>query len=113
MSAGSDSRRRSLFRPCIDLHDGQVKQIVGGSLKDEGPGPTTNFVVDKGAGAFAAMYRQDGLTGGHVIKLGKVRKRRRLMHDKPHDRHCSGNHPLGNALCIEPASLPGRRLTDT
>lgn len=74
MSVGSGDRRRSLFRPCIDLHDGQVKQIVGASLKDEGPGPTTNFVADKGAGAFADMYRQDGLTGGHVIKLGKVRK---------------------------------------
>jgi len=60
----------TLFRPCIDLHEGQVKQIVGGSLRDEGPGPVTNFVADRGAEFFAARYREDDLTGGHVIRLG-------------------------------------------
>jgi len=60
----------TLFRPCIDLHDGRVKQIVGGTLRDEGPGPTTNFVAAEGAGWFAARYREDDLPGGHVIKLG-------------------------------------------
>ena len=60
----------SLFRPCIDLHDGQVKQIVGGTLADSGAGLKTNFVSPHGAGFFAARYRSDGLTGGHVIKLG-------------------------------------------
>ena len=58
------------FRPCIDLHDGKVKQIVGGSLRDDGAGLRENFVSDETAGAFAARYRADGLTGGHVIKLG-------------------------------------------
>ncbi|QDT06450.1 1-(5-phosphoribosyl)-5-[(5-phosphoribosylamino)methylideneamino] imidazole-4-carboxamide isomerase [Rubripirellula lacrimiformis] len=58
------------FRPCIDLHDGQVKQIVGGSLRDEGGGPIENHVAEQSAGWFAAKYRDDGLTGGHVIKLG-------------------------------------------
>lgn len=48
------------FRPCIDLHQGQVKQIVGGTLKDQGPGPDTNFVADKGADEFASMYRKVG-----------------------------------------------------
>ena len=58
------------FRPCIDLHQGKVKQIVGGSLRDVGAGPTENFVSDRPAGWFAERFRDDGLTGGHVIKLG-------------------------------------------
>jgi phosphoribosylformimino-5-aminoimidazole carboxamide ribotide isomerase len=58
------------FRPCIDLHQGKVKQIVGGTLRDDGPGPRENFVASAGAGEFAAKFRGDGLTGGHVIKLG-------------------------------------------
>lgn len=58
------------FRPCIDLHQGKVKQIVGGSLRDEGAGPTENFVSDRPAGWFAKCFCDDGLTGGHVIKLG-------------------------------------------
>jgi len=59
------------FRPCIDLHDGKVKQIVGGSLRDHGPGPKENFVSDKSPAWFADRFRQDGLGGGHVIMLGK------------------------------------------
>lgn len=58
------------FRPCIDLHDGKVKQIVGGSLRDDGTGLRENFVSDESPAAFAARYRADALTGGHVIKLG-------------------------------------------
>ena len=58
------------FRPCIDLHQGKVKQIVGGSLRDEGAGPTENFVSDRPAEWFAQTFRDDRLTGGHVIKLG-------------------------------------------
>jgi len=58
------------FRPCIDLHDGKVKQIVGGTLRDSGAGPTENFVSEKPSGWFAEKFRKDGLTGGHVIKLG-------------------------------------------
>ncbi len=60
----------TLFRPCIDLHEGKVKQIVGGSLADAGPGPVTNFVAEQGPEYFAALYRQDDLPGGHLIKLG-------------------------------------------
>jgi phosphoribosylformimino-5-aminoimidazole carboxamide ribotide isomerase len=56
------------FRPCIDLHDGQVKQIVGGSLNDDGA--KTNFVSDRDATFYAALYQQHNLTGGHVISLG-------------------------------------------
>ena len=56
------------FRPCIDLHEGKVKQIVGGSLSDEGA--DENFVSAKGAAWYAALYREKGLSGGHVIMLG-------------------------------------------
>ncbi len=58
------------FRPCIDLHEGRVKQIVGGSLRDVGAGPIENHVADQPALWFAAKYRDDGLVGGHVIMLG-------------------------------------------
>lgn len=58
------------FRPCIDLHDGKVKQIVGGSLRDQGGGPQENFVSEKPPSWFAALFREQGVQGGHVIKLG-------------------------------------------
>jgi phosphoribosylformimino-5-aminoimidazole carboxamide ribotide isomerase len=58
------------FRPCIDLHQGVVKQIVGGSLRDDGPGPVENFVSDQSPAWFAKKFREDALGGGHVIQLG-------------------------------------------
>ena len=58
------------FRPCIDLHDGQVKQIVGGTLTDSGAGPQENFVSDRSPSWFAELYRDAELKGGHVIQLG-------------------------------------------
>lgn len=58
------------FRPCIDLHQGKVKQIVGGSLRDDGSQPTENFVSPHPPAWFAAKFREDSLTGGHVIQLG-------------------------------------------
>ena len=58
----------TLFRPCIDLHQGKVKQIVGGSLSDSGA--QTNFVSEYDAAYYANLYRQKQLTGGHVIALG-------------------------------------------
>ena len=60
----------SLFRPCIDLHNGQVKQIVGSTLTDSGSSPRTNFVAEHDSAWYAELYRSDNLTGGHVIKLG-------------------------------------------
>ncbi|KAF8450714.1 Phosphoribosylformimino-5-aminoimidazole carboxamide ribotide isomerase [Boletus edulis BED1] len=67
----ADCRRRSRFRPCIDLHDGKVKQIVGGTLSDDNPGALrTNFVASQSAGDFARLYKEYDLQGGHVIKLG-------------------------------------------
>lgn len=59
------------FRPCIDLHQGVVKQIVGSTLDDgDAAAVTTNFEAQRPAGWFAHRYRRDGLTGGHVICLG-------------------------------------------
>lgn len=87
----SSTRRRSLFRPCIDLHNGQVKQIVGGTLSDQSPGSLrTNFVASyvqyipspqnttitnsimysHPSAWFAELYKNHHLEGGHVIKLG-------------------------------------------
>lgn len=57
------------FRPCIDIHNGKVKQIVGGSLKDDGDRASTNFASELGADYYAELYRKDGLKGGHVIML--------------------------------------------
>jgi phosphoribosylformimino-5-aminoimidazole carboxamide ribotide isomerase len=64
------------FRPCIDLHQGQVKQIVGGSLNDEGA--DTNYVSPYDAGYYAKLYQEHNLTGGHVIALGPGNKEEAL-----------------------------------
>lgn len=58
------------FRPCIDLHNGQVKQLVGSSLSGNDNDLKTNFVSSHSAEYYADIYRKDGLLGGHVIKLG-------------------------------------------
>ena len=57
------------FRPCIDIHNGEVKQIVGGSLNDENDQAVENFTARQGADYFARLYQKDGLRGGHVILL--------------------------------------------
>lgn len=57
------------FRPCIDIHNGKVKQIVGGSLLDEQNQAEENFVSEKDAAWFAEMYAKKGLKGGHIILL--------------------------------------------
>jgi phosphoribosylformimino-5-aminoimidazole carboxamide ribotide isomerase len=59
-----------VFRPCIDLHEGKVKQIVGGTLEADPGRLQTNFVSDRPAAWYAGLYRQDGLKGGHIIMLG-------------------------------------------
>lgn len=42
----AQARRRSVFRPCIDLHNGEVKQIVGGTLhEDDASRLKTNFIA--------------------------------------------------------------------
>ena len=60
------------FRPCIDIHNGKVKQIVGGSLKDEGDQAAENFVAGQDAAFFAKLYQKHGLLGGHIILLNPV-----------------------------------------
>ena len=57
------------FRPCIDIHNGKVKQIVGGSLRDEGNQATENFASEMDADYYADLYRKDSLKGGHIILL--------------------------------------------
>ena len=57
------------FRPCIDIHNGKVKQIVGGSLKDEGDQAAENFVAEQDGAFFAGLYQSYGIQGGHIILL--------------------------------------------
>lgn len=57
------------FRPCIDIHNGKVKQIVGATLTDAGNQAAENFVAEKNADYYASLYKENGLTGGHVILL--------------------------------------------
>ncbi|MCD8149569.1 MAG: phosphoribosylformimino-5-aminoimidazole carboxamide ribotide isomerase [Clostridiales bacterium] len=57
------------FRPCIDIHNGKVKQIVGGSLRDEENVAQENFISEQDAAFYAELYRQRLIRGGHVILL--------------------------------------------
>ena len=59
-------------RQCIDIHNGKVKQIVGGSLKDEGNQASTNFTSELDAAWYARQYQKDHLKGGHIILLNPV-----------------------------------------
>ena len=60
------------FRPCIDIHNGKVKQIVGSSLKDAGNQAKENFVSAQDAKFYADFYKKDGIKGGHIILLNPV-----------------------------------------
>lgn len=60
------------FRPCIDIHNGKVKQIVGGSLKDAGNQAQENFVSEQDAAFYASLYKEKGLKGGHIILLNSA-----------------------------------------
>lgn len=57
------------FRPCIDIHNGKVKQIVGSTLKDEKDSAKENFVSEKNAAYYAGLYKASHLKGGHIILL--------------------------------------------
>ena len=57
------------FRPCIDIHNGKVKQIVGGSLQDQGDQAQENYVAEQDAPFFARLYQSRGIRGGHIILL--------------------------------------------
>ena len=60
------------FRPCIDIHNGKVKQIVGGSLKDAGDQARENFVSQQDGAFYASLYKEKGLKGGHIILLNSA-----------------------------------------
>ena len=86
-----------MFRPCIDLHEGKVKQIVGGTLGDAGL--RTNFVSEKPAAWFAELYKRDSLTGGHVIQLGSGNEAeaRAALAAHPGGLHLGGGVNASNA----------------
>ncbi len=66
---GRNVLKKMQFRPCIDIHNGKVKQIVGSSLKDMGNQAEENFVSEQDAAFYAKMYQADGIKGGHIILL--------------------------------------------
>lgn len=88
------------FRPCIDLHHGKVKQIVGGTLRDDGAGPRENFVSEHAAAWYANLYRNDALAGGHVICLGPGNR------DAARDALSAwpGGLQIGGGICADNAS---------
>jgi phosphoribosylformimino-5-aminoimidazole carboxamide ribotide isomerase len=99
-----------MFRPCIDLHEGQVKQIVGGTLAGQPGALRTNFVSDRSAAWFAELYRRDGLKGGHVILLGpgNEAEARQALAAYP------GGLQLGGGVNLttrRPGSMPARRTS--
>lgn len=88
------------FRPCIDLHQGVVKQIVGGTLSDrESSSLKTNFAASHPSEWFARLYRQDGLTGGHIIQLGPGNQAaaRAALAEWPGGMQIGGGIEAGNA----------------
>jgi phosphoribosylformimino-5-aminoimidazole carboxamide ribotide isomerase len=88
-----------MFRPCIDLHEGKVKQIVGGTLSESSAGLRTNFVSDRSSAYYADLYRRDGLRGGHIIMLGSGNEAAALAALKafPGGMHIGGGINLDNA----------------
>ena len=88
-----------MFRPCIDLHEGKVKQIVGGTLGDGQSALRTNFVSDRSSVHYAELYRRDGLAGGHVIMLGPGNEEagRAALKAYPGGLQIGGGINLGNA----------------
>jgi phosphoribosylformimino-5-aminoimidazole carboxamide ribotide isomerase len=90
------------FRPCIDLHQGKVKQIVGSTLSDSNKnakGLVTNFETELSSSHFALMYKNDGLTGGHVIMLGEGNQlaAAEALHAFPQGLHVGGGITPDNA----------------
>lgn len=91
------------FRPCIDLHEGVVKQIVGGTLSDTSDTTehrvTTNFQSEKPPEWFAELYKKDGLDGGHLIMLGPGNDRmaKRALSAWPGGLQVGGGIDIDNA----------------
>jgi phosphoribosylformimino-5-aminoimidazole carboxamide ribotide isomerase len=89
----------NMFRPCIDLHDGKVKQLVGGTLGGDPAHVQTNFVSEMSAAWYADLYRRDRLRGGHVIQLGPGNEAaaREALGAYPGGLHLGGGVQLDNA----------------
>ncbi|KAK3067891.1 Enzyme that catalyzes the fourth step in the histidine pathway [Teratosphaeriaceae sp. CCFEE 6253] len=87
------------FRPCIDLHAGSVKQIVGGTLTTDDAGLKTNFTSEHPAAYFAELYRKHELRGGHVIMLGPKNDTaaREALHAWPRGLQVGGGIHASNA----------------
>ena len=94
------------FRPCIDIHNGKVKQIVGGSLKDEGNHAEENFISEQDASWYAEQYQKDNLKGGHIILLNPenseyyeadVKQALSALHAYPGGLQIGGGIHLNNA----------------
>jgi phosphoribosylformimino-5-aminoimidazole carboxamide ribotide isomerase len=88
-----------MFRPCIDLHEGKVKQLVGGTLSDDLNRIKTNFVAEHSASWYAELYKKDNLGGGHVIMLGpgNEAEARAALHAFPGGLQIGGGINEGNA----------------
>ncbi|MCP4267164.1 MAG: phosphoribosylformimino-5-aminoimidazole carboxamide ribotide isomerase [Candidatus Brocadiaceae bacterium] len=89
------------FRPCIDLREGRVVQIVGGSLEDKDSEKLkTNFDTDRSPADFAELYKEDNLAGGHVISLGPGNEEAALsaLHAFPGGFHIGGGITPQNAI---------------
>ncbi len=94
------------FRPCIDIHNGSVKQIIGGSLTDSGNQAVDNFISGQNAAFYAKKYREDGLSGGHIILLNPkgtefyeadVRQAKSALEEYPGGMQIGGGMDEGNA----------------
>lgn len=87
------------FRPCIDLHDGKVKQIVGSTLGHQNVDVVENFTSEHEASYFASMFAKNGLTGGHVIMLGPGNEQAALsaLHTYPGGLQVGGGITAQNA----------------
>ena len=94
------------FRPCIDIHNGKVKQIVGSSLRDAGDQAEENFVAEQDGAFFARLYKNAGICGGHIILLnpeqseyyGSTREQALLaLHEYPGGLQIGGGIHAGNA----------------
>jgi len=88
-----------MFRPCIDLHEGKVKQIVGGTLTTEPADLRTNFISERPARWFAELYQSDALADGHIIMLGPGNEAaaRDALSAFPGGMHIGGGIHLENA----------------
>ena len=94
------------FRPCIDIHNGKVKQIVGGSLRDAGGQAHNNYVSEYDGAYYADMYRRDGFYGGHIILLnpgGSEWDEGGLRQAQGALNAFQGGMQIGGGICLENA----------